>query len=158
MALEQIGCVDEKTAVNIAANYAGILDESLDFFPNVEKTLTKLIKKKVKLALLTNGAGEVQRAKINRFGLAQYFPTCLVEGELGYGKPDQRVFKMALNKLDVRPNQAWMVGDDLERDIAGAQTAGIFSIWHDYKKTGLPAGSMVTPDKTISNITELLSL
>ena len=116
------------------------------------------MKKKVKLALLTNGAGEVQRAKINRFGLARYFPTCLVEGELGYGKPDQRVFKMALNKLDVRPNQAWMVGDDLERDIAGAQTAGIFSIWHDYKKTGLPAGSMVTPDKTISNITELLSL
>jgi len=42
---------------------------------------------------------------------------------------------MAMEKLSVRPEQAWMVGDDLARDIAGAQDAGIFSIWHDYGKT-----------------------
>ncbi len=157
-ALKQLGHDDEGTADNIAVNYANILDGTLDFFPDAEKTLKELLKKKVKLALLTNGAGEVQRTKINRFGLARYFPTCLVEGELGYGKPDQRVFKLALQKLDVDPNQVWMVGDDLERDIGGAQTAGIFSIWHDYNKTGLPTGSRIIPDKTISHITELLFL
>jgi putative hydrolase of the HAD superfamily len=157
-ALKQLGRNDERTAGNIAVNYANILDGTLDFFPDAEKTLKELVKKKVKLALLTNGAGEVQRAKINRFGLARYFPTCLVEGDLGYGKPDQRVFKMALQKLNVNPNQTWMVGDDLERDIGGAQIAGIFSIWHDYNKTGLPAGSRIIPDKTISHITELLFL
>ena len=140
----------------IASNYAEILDKTLDFFPDAEKTLTRLVQKKVKLALLTNGAGESQRGKINRFGLTRFFPICLIEGELGYGKPDRRFFKMAMEKLSVRPEQAWMVGDDLARDIAGAQDAGIFSIWHDYGKTGLPEDSKVKPDRIINNLSELL--
>ena len=156
MALEKLGCNDEQTANNIAANYANILDGALEFFPNVENTLKELVKKRVKLALLTNGAGEAQRAKIQRFKLGRYFSICLIEGELGYGKPDQRFFKMALDKLGVMPNQAWMVGDDLERDITGAQTAEIFSVWHDFGKAGLPASSTVKPDRIINNLAELL--
>ena len=156
MALEKLGCNDEQTANNIAANYANILDGALEFFPNAENTLKELVKKRVKLALLTNGAGEAQRAKIQRFKLGRYFSICLIEGELGYGKPDQRFFKMALDKLGVMPNQAWMVGDDLERDITGAQTAEIFSVWHDFGKAGLPASSTVKPDRIINNLAELL--
>ena len=49
-----------------------------------------------------------------------------------------------------------MVGDDLERDIAGAQAAEIFSVWHDYGKAGLPVGSTVKPDRIINNLAELL--
>jgi len=156
MALEKLGCDDEVAAGLIASNYAEILDKTMDFFPDAEKTLTRLVQKKVKLALLTNGAGESQRGKINRFGLTRFFPICLIEGELGYGKPDRRFFKMAMEKLSVRPEQAWMVGDDLARDIAGAQDAGIFSIWHDYGKTGLPEDSKVKPDRIINNLSELL--
>jgi FMN phosphatase YigB (HAD superfamily) len=51
-----------------------------------------------------------------------------------------------------------MVGDDLQRDIAGAQKLGIYSIWCDYGRNGLPEGSRVKPDKIINNIAELLSL
>ena len=156
MALEKLGCNDEQTANNIAANYANILDGALDFFPNAENTLKELVKKRVKLALLTNGAGEAQRAKIQRFKLGRYFSICLIEGELGYGKPDQRFFKMALDKLGVMPNQAWMVGDDLERDITGAQAAEIFSVWYDFREAGLPASSTVKPDRIINNLAELL--
>jgi putative hydrolase of the HAD superfamily len=156
MALEKLGCNDEQTANNIAANYANILDGALEFFPNAENTLKELVKKRVKLALLTNGAGEAQRAKIQRFKLGRYFSICLIEGELGYGKPDQRFFKMALDKLGVMPNQAWMVGDDLERDITGAQAAEIFSVWYDFGEAGLPASSTVKPDRIINNLAELL--
>ena len=156
MALDKLGCGDEAAASRIAANYAEILDKTLDFFPDAEKILEALVKKKVKLALLTNGASDGQRAKINRFGLTRYFPICLIEGELGFGKPDRRFFERALEKLDVNPAQAWMVGDDLERDIAGAQSAGIFSIWHDYGKTGLPARARVKPDLIINSLSELL--
>jgi putative hydrolase of the HAD superfamily len=156
MALEKLGCNDQQAANNIAANYANILDGALDFFPNAENTLKELVKKRVKLALLTNGAGEAQQAKIQRFKLGRYFSICLIEGELGYGKPDQRFFKMALDELGVKANQAWMVGDDLERDITGAQAAEIFSVWHDYGKAGLPASSTVKPDRIINNLAELL--
>ena len=44
----------------------------------------------------------------------------MIEGELGYGKPDQCVFEMALDKMAATLGQTWMVGDDLVRDIAGA--------------------------------------
>jgi putative hydrolase of the HAD superfamily len=158
MALTKLDCEDEKLAVNIAANFSKIIEGTLDFFPDVEDTLQQLVIKDVKLALLTNGAGAAQQEKINRFGLSRYFNVRLIEGELGFGKPDQRFFKMALSKLNIRPEQTWMVGDDLQRDIAGAQTAGIYSIWCDYKNNGLPQSSEVKPDKIINNITELLSL
>jgi putative hydrolase of the HAD superfamily len=96
--------------------------------------------------------------KIERFRLAWYFHTCLIEGEIGFGKPDQRVFEMALSKLTVMPNQTWMVGDDMERDIAEAQKVGVFSIWHDYDKKGLPGDSKIVPDKIINDIAELLTI
>jgi len=45
-----------------------------------------------------------------------------------------------------------MVGDDLQRDIAGAQKMGIYSIWCDYGRNGLPESSKVKPDKIINNM------
>jgi putative hydrolase of the HAD superfamily len=158
MALEKLGCSDEQAAVAIATDYSSLIDKSLDYFPDAEKTLRQLVKREVKLALLTNGAGEIQQDKINRFGFSWYFPVRLIEGELGFGKPDRRVFKQALKILNVKPPQAWMVGDDLKRDIAGAQQAGIYAIWCDYENKGLPEGSNIKPDKIIGNIAELLSL
>ena len=156
MALEIVGCLDGEIVDSIVTNFSMLIDGALGLFPKTEDTLGQLVTRKVKMALLTNGAGDVQREKIKRFGLDRYFSVCLIEGEVGCGKPDQRVFKMALDKLDVRPNQAWMVGDDLERDIAGAQATGIFSIWHDYGKKGLPEDSPIMPDRIINNLTELL--
>ena len=158
MSLEKLGCGDEEIAAAIAADYSSIIDSSLSYFPNAEDTLGQLVKKGVKLALLTNGGGESQQEKINRFGFSRYFPVRLIEGELGFGKPDQRVFETAMNKLDTTPGQTWMVGDDLQRDIAGAQKMGIYSIWCDYGRNGLHQGTKVKPDKIINNIAELLSL
>jgi putative hydrolase of the HAD superfamily len=157
MALEIFGCMDGEIVDSIVTNYAMLIDGALGLFPKTEDTLGQLVKKRVKMALLTNGAADVQWEKIKRFGLDRYFPVCLIEGEVGFGQPDPRVFKMALNKLAVTPEQTWMVGDDLARDISGAQTSGIFSIWFDYEEKGLAKGSKVKPDRIINDITELLA-
>jgi putative hydrolase of the HAD superfamily len=158
LSLEKLGCGDEVIAAAVATDYSSLIDRSLSCFPNAEDTLLQLVKKGVKLALLTNGAGESQQEKIKRFGFSRYFPVRLIEGELGFGKPDQRVFETAMKKLETTPGQTWMVGDDLQRDIAGAQKMGIYSIWCDYGRNGLPESSKVKPDKIINNIAELLSL
>lgn len=155
-ALKNLDCTDEAAAAEIATNYSNILGAGLALFPDAESTLRQLADKRVKLVMLTNGAGESQRAKIKRFGLEKYFPTCLIEGELGYGKPDRRVFEMGIAQSGVKPEQVWMVGDDLARDITGAQQIGIFSIWHDFNKSGLPEDSKVKPDRIINNLSELL--
>jgi len=58
-----------------------------------------------------------------------------------------------MKKLDTT-RSTWMVGDDLQRIIAGAQKMGIYSIWCDYGRNDLPAGSKVKPDKIINNIAD----
>ena len=157
-ALERLGYNDEEVVSQIVNNYVDLKDRVIGLFPNTEGTLRELVRRGIKLALLTNGEGNIQRRKIERFNLDQYFTVCLIEGELGYGKPDPRMYETALDKLETTAEQTWMVGDDLERDIAGAQRLGIFSIWHDYSKKWLADDSRVKPDRIVNNISEVLSL
>ena len=67
-----------------------------------------------RLALLTNGGSKGQRLKIDRFNLAMLFDVILIEGEVGFGKPDPRIYTKALAALDVPASEAWMIGDNLE--------------------------------------------
>lgn len=125
-------------------------------FPGALEALQVFKDRGLRLALLTNGASDTQRKKINRFGLARFFDHIIIEGEFGTGKPDERVFRSALEILCVKPGESWMVGDDLGRDIAGAQKLGIHSIWVDFRKTGLPRDNIVKPDRIIRSIAELI--
>jgi putative hydrolase of the HAD superfamily len=120
-----------------------------------------------RLGLLTNGSGEFQRRKLARFTLEPLFDLILIEGELGYGKPDGRVFAAALAHFAVSPPDSCMIGDNLEADIAGARDAGIATVWHDAYGVGLPHQSLVrgaqptkptvTPDRVIRHLSELLA-
>jgi len=157
-ALLEMSIEDEKLALQVVNAYQDAKWDLLRLYPNAEKTIAGLKRKGIKLALLTNGDAEGQRAKVRKFGLEEHFPVCLVEGELGYGKPDARVFQLALDKLRVEAPHAWMVGDRLEFDVAGAQSLGIFSVWSDYGRRGLPSGSKIVPDAIIHDISELLTL
>jgi putative hydrolase of the HAD superfamily len=47
MALEKLGCADERIAAKIATSYTNLREASLEFFPNAEDTLRKLVKKKL---------------------------------------------------------------------------------------------------------------
>lgn len=125
-------------------------------FPGALEALQVFKDRGLRLALLTNGASDTQRKKINRFGLARFFDHIIIEGEFGAGKPDERVFRSALEILRVKPRESWMVGDDLGRDIAGAQKLDIITIWVDFRKTGLPQSTSVRPDRVISSIAELI--
>ena len=157
-ALSRMGVVDRTLAESIEHKYSTYKDELTGFFPNTEGVLQKLMKRNIKLVLVTNGEGKIQREKINKFCLERYFTTCLIEGELGYGKPDPRVYQLALSGLAVTASEAWMIGDDLQFDLSGAKELGIFSVWCDFMKKGLPSSSKVTPDKIIRDIAELLPL
>ena len=86
------------------------------------------------------------------------FDLILIEGELGFGKPDPRIYARALDELGVSPSEAWMVGDNLEWDVAQPQRQGILGIWVDVRGTGLPPGQRVRPDRTIRRLSELKDL
>ena len=130
--------------------------ERMHFFPGALETLHTLRERGHRLALLTNGGAVFQREKIARFELAPLFDAVFVEGELGFGKPDPRVFARALRALGAAPQQALMTGNDLRSDIAGAKAAGIRAVWVDHAREGIPASAPARPDRVVSAIAELL--
>jgi putative hydrolase of the HAD superfamily len=125
-------------------------------FPGVPEALTALRERGVGLALVTNGDTSHQRRKIEAHGLARFFDVILIEGEFGAGKPHESVYRHALGALAAQPEQAWMVGDNLEWDVAAPQRLGLGAIWVDGEGRGLPPEHPVKPERIIRAFPELL--
>jgi putative hydrolase of the HAD superfamily len=125
-------------------------------YSGARETIESLKEAGTALALVTNGAADIQRAKIERFSLAPLFDHIQIEGEQGFGKPDEQAYLHAMYALGVRSSDTWMVGDNLEWEVAAPQRLGIYAIWHDHRGIGLPAGSAVHPDRIIKQLSELL--
>ena len=140
----------------IADRFTALRDEEMRLFPGAVETLEALRDHGVRLALITNGDGETQRAKLVRFALASHFDHIQIEGEHGFGKPDERAYRHAMRALDVAPSDAWMVGDNLEWEVAAPQRLGIYAIWYDSEGNGLPVDAVARPDRIITALPELL--
>jgi putative hydrolase of the HAD superfamily len=155
MAIANIGCGDAGVPIRIAERYDRCRDERMTLFPGAVDTLTWLRDGGCRLALLTNGAADAQRQKIVRFQLEPLFDLILIEGELGFGKPDERIYRLALGELAVVPDHTWMIGDNLEFDVEQPQKLGMTGIWVDAGGAGVPASSTVRPDLVIKGLGEL---
>ena len=140
----------------LADAYNALHDEELSLFPDAHETLDRLKELGIKLALITNGAAEPQRAKVARFALEHRFDHIQIEGEHGFGKPEERAYKHAMEVLGVGSQETWMVGDNLEWEIVAPQRLGIYAIWHDGYAVGLPPDSPIRPDRIIRRLSELL--
>ena len=157
-AFDLLGIDDPELAVEIGEAHAIQRDEEVQPFPGALDTLRRLKDHGVRLALVTNGAGDVQRAKAERFDLARFFDAIVIEGEFGVGKPDERVYRHALDRIGSQPTEAWMVGDNLEWEVAAPQRLGMLGIWVDSRDEGLPEATTIRPDRIIKALPELLHL
>lgn len=158
MSLEKLGLDRPGVADSIAAHYQSARDRGVAPLEGAIETVRWLRDRGCRLALLTNGDGRAQRAKIDRFGLGPLFDEILIEGELGYGKPDPRVYERALDRLAVPADDAWMVGDNLEWDVVAPQRLGVFGIWIDTHGRGVPASLSRPPGRIIRLLSELRHL
>jgi len=148
--------IDIALATQVTDTFIALREGAIDVFPGAKETLLTLSQTR-RLALVTNGESHKQRAKIDRFDLGPRFERIFVEEEVGFGKPDPRIFRHVLAEMKTTPGQCVMIGDNLSWDIATPQALGIASVWNDYRGQGLPAGTMVRPDRIIRSICELLS-
>lgn len=155
MSLDELGAPDPVLAAKIAARYRAQRDARLTPFPGALETVRWFRESGCRLALVTNGSAAAQRGKIARFGLGGLFDAILIEGELGFGKPDPRAYQLALKELAVTPVDAWMVGDNLEWDVAQPQRMGLLGIWVDVRGAGLPDANGVRPDRIVRRLAEL---
>ncbi len=155
-ALAKLGAPNLPLAADVAEDFAARRWQRMRLFPGVPETLASLGQRGVALALVTNGDAGHQRRKIEQHDLARFFDTIVIEGELGAGKPDEVVYRYALSALGARPEEAWMVGDNLEWDVAAPQRLGLWGVWVDLLGHGLPEPSPVIPHRIIRAFSEML--
>jgi putative hydrolase of the HAD superfamily len=158
LALADMELDDVELADAIGDAYSRRRDAGMEPLPEAIDTVRWLRDSGRRLALLTNGAGPAQRKKIVRFGLADLFDVVLIEGELGFGKPDERVYHRALDALGVRASDAWMVGDNLDWDVSAPQKLGMRGVWIDVRGRGVPEHAAVRPDHVVRSLSELRPL
>ncbi|TCD33252.1 HAD family hydrolase [Bacillus wiedmannii] len=113
------------------------------------------IKSHFKIGIITNGSTHRQKAKIINTNLNNYFDTIIISEEVGLSKPDKRIFELALNKLNVQPEDVLFIGDDLEKDIAGPQNANINGVWFNPQK--IKNTTQIQPYAEINTLDSLLS-
>ncbi len=128
-------------------------------YPDAVPTLTMLKRRGYRLGLIANqNYGTEQRLK--NWDLHHYFEVIAASAELGMAKPDQAIFEWALKQADCRPQDAAMVGDRMDNDIAPANRLGIHTV---RLKRGLgayhePQSDDEVAEYTVSTLAELLDL
>ena len=128
----------------------------------------------LKIGLICNtgrGPGHALRELMRREGVFDYFDATIFSDEVGYGKPDTRIFLTAAKRLGLEPSDILHVGDNIENDVRGAQSAGMKTLLFDYQ---VPSGfreqpsllaltrasdsnTTIKPDGRISSLSELLN-
>ncbi|MEA4978827.1 MAG: YjjG family noncanonical pyrimidine nucleotidase [Petrimonas sp.] len=118
--------------------------------------LLDYLRPKYRMHILSNGFREVQFKKIENSGLQPYFDKIILSEDAGVNKPHPDIFTYALKNTNSRRNEALMIGDSWEADIAGAQKSHIAQIWFnpaDISSDGLEPTYTV---KTLAEIKEIL--
>jgi putative hydrolase of the HAD superfamily len=90
--------------------------------PGVRESLVRL-RDRFRLGLVTNGTSATQRAKLLALGIANLFDPVVISEEVGFRKPDVRVFELAIAGWGLPPESVLFVGDDPISDIQGAKAA-----------------------------------
>lgn len=134
-----------------------------ELIPGADRVLHELKRRGYKLALVADGPVGTFRNTLSQHGLYELFDARAISGEVGVDKPDARMFRCALDQLQIRPDEygrVMMVGNNLSRDIKGANELGIISVWLDWspRRSKIPADASEAPRYTIKTPTELLSL
>ena len=154
-ALEKLGRADEDLAHRIADAFTELRHREYRLYPDALATVDALRAAGVKLALVTNGHGETQRAKIARFDLEHRFDHIQIEGEFGQGKPELAVYRHAMERLGAEPATTWMVGDNYEWEVVAPRVLGMCGIWYNPFEVEIPTHA-TRPTRVIQRLAELL--
>jgi putative hydrolase of the HAD superfamily len=140
----------------LAEMYRGISRCRLRLYPHVLEVLD-VLRERYPLAVVTDAQSAYARAELHKVGLLDYFDPIVVSGDHGYRKPDRRLFQLALDGMGVAAEHALYVGNDMHRDIFGAQEAGMTTVMVESDQ-GADVHLDCVPDYTITDLRDLLTI
>lgn len=120
--------IKNRTGSAYCAQYCAEVNNYINKYPKTDEVL-KYLKEKYCLAMITNGASERQKIRLENARLNHYFDEIIIGEEYGVMKPDKRIFYEMCRRLELRPEQCVYVGDKVEYDMKGAAAAGMKPVW-----------------------------
>ena len=124
------GYIRGQQAKVIAHIYRGISRKRLRLYPNVKEVLNEL-QAHYQLALVSDAQPCFALPEIRAVGLESYFNPVIISSYYGFRKPDSRLFNKALDKMGISRSEVIAVGNDMFRDVYGAQLLDIRTIFFD---------------------------
>ncbi len=134
-----------------------------DLIPGAAELLHILKERGYPLALVADGPSKTFINNLHPYGLYDLFDVYAISEQVGVDKPHPKLFHEALRQLQVEPeryDRVLMVGNNLERDIKGANQVGLISVWLDWapRRSKIPVDASEVPQFTIKQPLELLSI
>jgi len=108
--------------------------------------LLEAVRRHAPVGIVSNNMLQEQREKLEHCGLAAHVDVLVVSEEAGVSKPDPAIFRIALDALSVRPEDAVMVGDSWSADVVGARAAGIRAVWFNPLRLPPPEPALAVPE------------
>lgn len=136
---------------------------SADLIPGAYATIQTLHERGYTLALVADGDAQSFKNVFKQHGLTDYFSAMIISENIKAVKPSPRMFKAAIGALDLSEadfSRTVMIGNNLSRDMKGANALGITSIFQSWtpRYPHEPADESERPTYTVSEPLELLEL
>ena len=151
--LETLNIKDKNLSERIGEFYVSHSPIQKKLMPGAKDVLFKL-SLYYNLHIITNGFKEVQFIKLKNSNIYNFFDNIVVSEDIGFLKPNQKIFSYALEICNAKKHESLMIGDDIISDIQGARDFGIDQVFYNYKF--LNQDFQAT--HVISNLVELESL
>ncbi|MBO8240539.1 HAD-IA family hydrolase [Prochlorococcus marinus XMU1412] len=131
--------------------------QTCNLYPGIKELLLKLQDLNITTAIITDLTSQIQFRKIIFFGLEDFFDFIVTSEESGFDKPNNASFKLAIEKLGICPSKCWMIGDNLNADIKGANDFGLISIHKNENNRNYKYENII-PDISFDNFSSLINL
>ena len=154
--LNEFGKVDYKILAAGIIGYRRAKEGTLALYPHVHLTLTGLARMGLKMAVVSDAPRLPVWLRICGLGLQHYFDAVVTSDDAGFKKPHSKPFLMALEKLNVVPAEAIMLGDWIERDMVGAKKVGLKTVFARYGDISQAKESGA--DYDIDDVSQLLDI
>jgi putative hydrolase of the HAD superfamily len=129
------GRIDHKILSSGIVAYRTAREAELNTYPKVVPTLISLIKSGIKLGVVSDAPAREAWLRLSYIGLHHIFDAVVTFDDTHERKPSPIPFNKILELLNVKPQEALMVGDWAERDVVGAKNIGMKTAFARYGDT-----------------------
>ena len=152
----ELGRIDNKILASAIVAYRRARDSALVLYPHVTLTLMELVKRGLKLAVVSDAPARQVWLRLCDLNLQHFFHHVVTFEDTGERKPSPLPFRKALSLLGVNASEALMVGDWPERDVVGAAQLGMKTVFARYGDTFGTVNSGA--DFDVNDIIELIDI